>query len=905
MSPKPGMYLTRLRVEQLRQFRQPFELRDLEPGLNLFTGPNEAGKSTLVRAIRAAFFERHRSTAVDDLRPWGDTGAAPAIELDFMLDGRACRLSKSFLGRKRCSLHLAPRAGEPTAGQQLEGVEAEDRLAQLFGFQFAGKGASKSEHWGIPGLLWVEQGTGQELHDAARHARDHLHDALQGLIGGNAAGELAATGGDEVLEQLRAWRAELLTPQGRPRGAHSEALEQVQVLESGLAALDTRIATYRQQVDQLASERALHQADEVQRPWDRLRGELEAARQREAALKATQRQLDDDRIRHAQREQTRGLLLEQIEAHQQQAQERGRREAALAEAGTRLQASAAALAPARQQAEATRAASVRAREQVQAARQDEHRRTLLEQQARDHDGAARLQDMLDRARAGQQALVQLRQAAAASAITLAEVQALRQLDARRRHLALQREAVATRLTHVLQPGQRVRLDGLALEGRGERHLSAPAVLVIEGVGEFTIIPGGQDLATLARDEAAAQDGLLAALQRAGLQDLDEAEARLLTHEDLRTRIQLAEQALALSAPRGVEALAEEADRLAARRLTTATALARLAPAAEQAGSHTELGAPDLARAEALQDSTRQDEDRAAAALSLAQQQHAASLSREAEARRELDAVRCALDDPQRLERHAEAQRQLLEASAERDALATRMASTQAQIEAIRPDLVQQDLLRLSRSIEQAEQAHQRRREQILLLEHDLHKAGAQGLEEQREHAAGELGRARRRLDELQRRAAALDLLCRQLDARRQATITRLQAPLQRHLDACLRLLMPQARLQIDAQLAPGALTRPDHGGVAQTGEFGALSFGAREQLGLISRFAYADLLREAGRPTLLILDDALVHSDAGRLAQMKRVLFDAAQRHQVLLFSCHPEAWRDLGAIERPIVRPA
>jgi DNA repair exonuclease SbcCD ATPase subunit len=75
------MQLTRLRIEQLRQFRQPYELKDFEPGLNLFTGPNEAGKSTLVRAIRAAFFERHRSTSVEDLKPWGDSSAAPSIEL--------------------------------------------------------------------------------------------------------------------------------------------------------------------------------------------------------------------------------------------------------------------------------------------------------------------------------------------------------------------------------------------------------------------------------------------------------------------------------------------------------------------------------------------------------------------------------------------------------------------------------------------------------------------------------------------------------------------------------------------------------------------------------------------------------------------------------------------------------
>jgi uncharacterized protein YhaN len=82
-----------------------------------------------------------------------------------------------------------------------------------------------------------------------------------------------------------------------------------------------------------------------------------------------------------------------------------------------------------------------------------------------------------------------------------------------------------------------------------------------------------------------------------------------------------------------------------------------------------------------------------------------------------------------------------------------------------------------------------------------------------------------------------------------------------------------------------------------------MSFGAREQMGVISRLAYADLLKEAGRPTLIILDDALVHSDAVRLEQMKRVLFDASQRHQVLLFTCHPALWQDLGVRARPVGR--
>ncbi|HLU14778.1 MAG TPA: GTP-binding protein, partial [Burkholderiaceae bacterium] len=79
----------------------------------------------------------------------------------------------------------------------------------------------------------------------------------------------------------------------------------------------------------------------------------------------------------------------------------------------------------------------------------------------------------------------------------------------------------------------------------------------------------------------------------------------------------------------------------------------------------------------------------------------------------------------------------------------------------------------------------------------------------------------------------------------------------------------------------------------------ALSFGAREQMGLVTRLAYADLLKEASQPTLIMLDDALVHTDATRLAHMKRILYDAADRHQILLFTCHPEKWRDMGVTPR------
>ncbi|RYF52511.1 MAG: GTP-binding protein, partial [Comamonadaceae bacterium] len=174
------MKLSRIKIEQVRQFRRPFELADLDPGLNLFTGPNEAGKSTVVRAIRAAFFERHRSSGVDDLIPYGDSSASPTIEIDFETGAEQYRLRKTFFQRKRFNLSIGKR--------QLDGEEAEQHLAQLLGFEFSSRGSSKPEHWGIPGLLWIEQGAGHDIKPSVGHATLHLRKALN-----QSVGEVAST----------------------------------------------------------------------------------------------------------------------------------------------------------------------------------------------------------------------------------------------------------------------------------------------------------------------------------------------------------------------------------------------------------------------------------------------------------------------------------------------------------------------------------------------------------------------------------------------------------------------------------------------------------------------------------------------------------------------------------------
>lgn len=905
------MKLTRLRIEQFRQFRNAVEIRDLAPGLNLFTGPNEAGKSTIVAAIRAAFFERHRSGSVEDLRPWGDSAAVPTVELDFELDGQPCRLVKSFLAKKRCELTIG--------SCRLDGAEAEDRLAELLGFLHAGKGASKAEHWGIPGLLWIQQGAAHELRDAVGHATDHLRSALN-----ESLGEVAASGGDELLATVQTQRGELLTDKGgQPRGAYKDALDRTAELDAALRELDAEIDRYRQRVDALARLRVEHAADEVERPWLDFRARQQAAGERLAEIRRVETTLAAEHERAVQVAGRIRLLRSQIDAFVREEQATEKRAEALEQA---RQALAAARAPVDQWA-ARRAESASALEHARvvlhAARRTETRDTLMREEG---DTRAKLEAaaaQLARAESAQARALVLQRRVAASEVRPADLKALRTQDRQLADLRLQQAAAATRLSYALEPGRSMEIGAQSVSGRGEQRLLAATTLILPGFGRLEVAPGGDDLAELAArasDLEARQQALLA---RLGLASLDVAEARQLEHTRVQAELDAAQATLNALAPQGLDALRTEHAHLQARAEDASHKLALLSAASDAVGEATARGDPDHAAGGDDGDTARSRASDAVAVLgvadaeaaerhavqSLATIQHSLHQAELAAANaqtafdaaaRELAAARAVIDAPDRAQRVAAANRDLTDARAEQAAVNARIAALVQQVAEARPDILQQDVERYRNSADQLEKRHRDRRDELMRLEVELQTEGARGQEERRAELARDHAQVARRATELGRRAQALDLLLRLLRDKRRALTRRLQAPLQKHLNHYLQLLFPQASLEIDENLTPGPLTRPTASG-NETGEFEALSFGAREQMGVISRLAYADLLAEAGRPTLVILDDALVHSDAERLVQMKRVLFDAATRHQILLFTCHPANWRDLGVAGRSL----
>jgi energy-coupling factor transporter ATP-binding protein EcfA2 len=887
------MKLSRVRLESLRQFREPIEIDGLHDGINLFVGPNGVGKSTIVRAIRAAFFERYSSSSVTDLQPRGGPGAGPVVEVDFDCGGHGYQLRKRFLSRKRCSLDVD--------GRVLENAEAEGRLAELLGFQYAGKGASKPEHWGVPGLLWIQQGCGQELHEAVQHATDHLRRALD-----ESLGAVTSTGGDEIFERVQTEREKLLTRTGQQTGELREAAGQLAAAREVQAALAGQLEAYRDQVDRFSVLRAQVVAESREQPWRRFDSEACQARERLTHIEKAQEALATDQALLSQTAVQIRLLEQQQSWYGDQAAKLDERREAVAAAGVRLAEAEQALLPLGQQLDAARQAADLAQAILLAADRRESRRRLLERIGELQQRHARLQAAIGEAQDIATRLNRHRHEIATRTIDAGQIQTLRSQDREIQAAAIRLESIATGLSFRLDPGVAIDRDGVSLEGIGDSQLVRRTVLTIPQVGTLTIEPGGgQDLAKVAGRKASLERAQSNLLQLLGLDSLAAAEQRLQESRTLEQHAQVQQALLDQLAPQGSEALTAELAAVAGElgAVRERLAQAELQTAAEEPAEHL----PGLEEARRLQ---------AAATLGLSQVQAQEQAARAActaarstalHAQSELaqlEGVMQAQDYRRLIEQN---QAELQAARLRYGSLDAKIGSIQRIIDAARPQVMQQDAERLARSAAQALQAHEERRGQLRDLQWQLDAAGAVGLEEQLALACAELERNEQRYRELDRRARALDLLADQLKAKRQALTLRLQAPLLKHLNHYLQVLMPGASLSLDESLRPVALQAGGadrlglRDGSHAAGGFDDLSFGTREQISLISRLAYADLLKEADRPTLIILDDCLVNTDATRMSQMKRILYDAATRHQILLFSCHPERWQDLGTPAREV----
>jgi hypothetical protein len=200
------MRVRELEVENFRKFRQPVRLAGFDDGLNLVCEANEAGKSTVLDALRAVLFERHgsKSERIQSFCPHGDE-VAPTVRLTFEVGGESWSVRKRFLQKAEVVLE-GPRV-------RASGDEAEEKLQELLGFARAANRGADADTRGALGLLWVEQGQSFGLEAPGGAARRTLEAVLAGEVGAVTGGRRAVA----VMQAVEKSLSELLTAAtGRP-----------------------------------------------------------------------------------------------------------------------------------------------------------------------------------------------------------------------------------------------------------------------------------------------------------------------------------------------------------------------------------------------------------------------------------------------------------------------------------------------------------------------------------------------------------------------------------------------------------------------------------------------------------------------------------------------------------------
>ncbi|GAN67933.1 AAA family ATPase [Acetobacter orleanensis] len=916
------MILTDLQIEGFRRFASPVRLDGLGAGLNVLAAPNEAGKSTLLAALKAVLMVRSSSKAklVKDLQPHG--GGAPHVAVSFTWRGVDCHLEKQFLSKAFTRLTLGP--------QRFEGDQAEEELRTLLGLEEASKG----EAAGLWNALLVGQGESFTQPDLNQTGQDSLRTCLEQGVEQVTGGAAASAVLSRVRERLYLLQT---AKSAQPTGKYKQALEQEAQAQTDVQELERRRAVLEEDLVALdQARRALREQEDPNRKAED-EADLLALRQLRDTLRVADAEEQAARAALATVTQTRNSIRDEQERRQerQTAQQRLEREAA--EMQHDLHALTHRTAQARQRYEESRTRREQAEQRQQAARQAllavARRAEVLQQRA----ALERDQQVLHRAEAACARLEQARAALAALRVDEAAIRrvrkAVREQDAAKAALS----ARATRLTITLLPeaAGRVMLDGNPCP-QGESVLTQAADLRVEGIGQFRITPAVKDHDDVLATADTARQQLEAVLLAAGCQSAEQAEHLFEERRQAETRIAEARAGFVASLP----AASDERDAalfaaLATLRQTVqdnAAALAREQEAfaqacgAETTGAfghgieQTDQSTPDAAvpagqdstltaeqtdaAVQPLQQRARQEEDEAARAADAARQAERDNQAASNAAQTVQDKAQTALRQKQ-AEREQIGRELAVSAARESDeALAARAieaahAQTQAEahMQALRAgreteqplSVVEARITRREQALENARSTITRLREDIRERETRVRVAEGEGLDEKIAEAGRKASRLRLECDGYERERAALALLDQTLSEAEKAQTERYLAPLVRTMQPAFSAVFPGASLELNTEFGLSGLTR------RTAEEFDKLSDGTREQIAVLVRLGFAELLHARQSPAILVLDDALSFSDSQRLELMFDVLADAATRFQILLLTCHAEAFARLG----------
>jgi uncharacterized protein YhaN len=173
--------------------------------------------------------------------------------------------------------------------------------------------------------------------------------------------------------------------------------------------------------------------------------------------------------------------------------------------------------------------------------------------------------------------------------------------------------------------------------------------------------------------------------------------------------------------------------------------------------------------------------------------------------------------------------------------------------------------------------------------------GQKGLGEECAGIESDLNATRIRSAALEQEANAVRVAYNMIVQVEKEANTQFLQPVVRRVQPYLNRVLPGSQIRLGTDMTIEGLQRG-----TVTEPFDCLSVGAREQLSVITRIAFADLLADEGVYAPIILDDALVYADDGRFADALATLAFAAKRHQIIILTCHEHKYFGLTG---PVIR--
>ena len=870
------MILKSLELANFRKFRDPLRIEGFTNGLNIVVEPNETGKSTLLDALRAAFFVRYsaRNDLTRSFVPNGDD-VAPRVAVGFEIKGQTWSLEKQFI--RSPSVRLTGTSG------RCESEAAEDALQELLGFERGNNRGTDHETRGPLGMLWVEQASALAVESPNRLVRDTVRGVLEAEVG-------AVTGGrrfDAIRASVETAYSALRTPATRkPRGELAAAEALVTTTGEARQRAETTLREYEQSLTDL--DNAMARLRIVQR--DLVDPETVEERRK---LVENQRVAETAALRSTAAEAQHGRADEIAKTAAARLERLGTAISRVDDAELDLAARQSAKDDAKAKSDAASDEEKACRSALDDARIGRQAADDAVSAAHDRERAFSAAAAARRAIAARNALTDLEERErglevdAATAIDEGRLKDLATLERAELEARARFEAGTVKVDIDLADGADLRIDGEPSDASSADVLTVTR-FEIGGAGSLTITPpqgSGRSIhvdLTAARDDvAAARLALSVDSHSAGIARNERAAAATRELKAVRTQI-------AAACPGDPTiGLKPGADPLRAYIVALGDAVDN--PNAPDDDMQALERSVAEARLEEATSAGRHEDARSA--LSEAEGELATAVAELAAATRESEAASAGL----RLV-HEDGDRDTLDAAlaeAQRDRTTKLDALEKAREGARAFDLeaIARRLQNIDRATLRGGQEQLELTARIASLEASVAREGTSGpagrvaeTREEEQAAISACGRLREGADALELLRSALT------EAANEASRTFL-APVTRRAAGYIGQLLPGCALSFDEELGLAGVSRA---GIDES--CGNLSKGTQEQLAILTRLAFADLLLEDGAPISLILDDPLVYSDDARLETMTDILQEASKRMQVILLTCRSKAFRHVDA---------